>query len=157
METLRTLRHKASPSTNNNGNTKSQSPQMRAKQLTVKERIARRAAKPIIQGRQFKWISPAVKLQEMDVDMSRVRARRDMLEGDEEGVDESHSLFSHALSTSALLNLSLPFIAFSRSIEPKARSLPLVIYNRQAIVEAICIALRGKKGDVELCGEGILE
>jgi U3 small nucleolar RNA-associated protein 20 len=153
--TLRTLRHSASYSrstTDKPAKTRSTA------SLSVKEQIARRAAKPLIQGRQFKWISPAQRMKEMQVDMSRVRDRRDMLEGEEEaGTDETHSLFAHSLSRSALINLSLPFIAFSRNVEPKARSLPLVIHHRHAIVTAICSAMRGAQKDVELCGEAILE
>lgn len=126
--------------------------------LTVKEKIARRSAKPLIQGRQFKWISPAQKLKEMNVDMARVRDRRDGIEGeDAAGVDETHSLFSHSLGASCLLNLTLPFIAFFRLLEPRSRSLPLVVYHREAIVKTICSTLRGKTSDVELCGESILE
>lgn len=152
-KSLRTLRHSASsirsPSVAKTRSTAS---------LTVKEQIARRAAKPLIQGRQFKWISPAQRMKDMTVDLGRVQDRREMLEGEDAGgVDESHSLFAHALTTSALLNLTLPFIAFSRSLYTKARSLPLVIYHRHAIVQAICLALQGKKADVELCGEQILE
>lgn len=151
---MRSLRHSAASNRSKGSSAKTRA----TASLTVKEQIARRSAKPLIQGRQFKWISPAQKMKEMNVDMARVRDRRDMLEGDDAaGVDETHSLFAHALTTSALLNLSLPFIAFSRSIEPKARSLPLVIHHRQAIVAAICSTLRGKKNDVELCGEQVLE
>ena len=153
--TLRTLRHVASKSpSSSSSSTKTLS---RASQLSVKQRIALRAAKPLIQGRQFKWISPAVKLQQMDVDMERVRSRRDMLEGENEDVDESHSLFGNALMGMAQLNLSLPFIKFSRSVQEKSRSLPLVIYHMESIVRSICEALRGSKLEVELCGEGILE
>lgn len=156
--TLRTLRHGAA--TTSAGSPTSKQPKLRATAaLTVKEQIARRAAKPLIQGRQFKWISPAQRINEMQVDMSRVRDRRDMLEGEDDDSkdDETHSLFAHSLQTSQLINLTLPFIAFSRSVSSKARSLPLVIHHRQAIVQAVCEALKGNQHDVELCGEAILE
>ena len=155
--TLRSLRHSASTSrdastTNRSGKTRSTA------SLTVKEKIARRSAKPLIQGRQFKWISPAQKMKEMTVDMARVRDRRDGLEGDDAGgVDETHSLFSHSLGASCLLNLTLPFIAFFRSLEPLSRSLPLVVYHRENIIKTICATLRASPASVELCGESILE
>lgn len=155
--TLRTLRHGAT--TKHGATSKSTKPERATAALSVKEQIARRAAKPLIQGRQFKWISPAQRINEMQVDMSRVRDRRDMLEGEDETTkdDQTHSLFAHALQTSQLINLTLPFLKFSRSIEPKARSLPLVIHHRAAIVQAVCEALKGNQHDVELCGEAILE
>ncbi|KAI5475348.1 Armadillo-type fold domain containing protein [Pseudohyphozyma bogoriensis] len=153
--TLRSLRHSAGVRTQS----PKASPKARATaSLTVKEQIARRAAKPLIQGRQFKWISPAQRMAEMTVDLARVRDQREMLEDEAAGVDdETHSLFGHALATSALLNLSLPFTAFSRVVEPKSRSLPLVIHHRDAIVTAICAALRAKQSDLELSGEHILD
>lgn len=92
------------------------------------------------------------------MDMSRVRDRREMLEGEEEAEgDETHSLFGTALGRSALINLTLPFIKFSRQVEPRSRSLPLVIHHREKIVGAICEALKGPQAEVELCGEAILE
>ncbi|KAK4705352.1 hypothetical protein P7C70_g863, partial [Phenoliferia sp. Uapishka_3] len=152
--TLRSLRHSAAAT-----RTAKPQPKTRATaSLTVKEKIARRAAKPIIQGRQFKWISPAQRMKEMNVDLSRVRDRREMLEDEAAaGDDETHSLFAHALATSAQLNLSLPFIAFSRAVESKSRSLPLVIHHREVIVQAVCSALRGPQVDVALCGEHIMD
>lgn len=97
-------------------------------------------------------------MKEMNVDMSRVRARRDGLEGDDaDGVDETHSLFSHSLGASCLLNLTLPFISFFRSLEPCSRSLPLVIHHRERIIKTICATLRGPAASVELCGETILD
>lgn len=152
--TLRTLRHGASSSSNRTA----AKPARATAALSVKEQIARRAAKPLIQGRQFKWISPAQKLKEMQVDMSRVRDRREMLEGEEEAADDqTHSLFGTGLQRSALINLTLPFIKFFRAVEPRSRSLPLVIHHREMIVGAICEALKGPQHDVELCGESILE
>lgn len=152
--TLRSLRHSANAKRTEKVTTKTRA----TAGLSVKEKIARRAAKPIIQGRQFKWISPAQRMKEMSVDMARVRDRREMLEDEAQaGDDETHSLFAHALATSAQLNLSLPFIAFSRQVEPKARSLPLVIHHREAIVAAVCAALRGPETAVALSGEHILE
>jgi U3 small nucleolar RNA-associated protein 20 len=129
------------------------------KGLTPQEALAKRAAKPLLaKGHHFKWHSQSQQMKEMTVDMQRVRERRDMLEGeDEAGEDETHSLFGTALGRSSLINLSLPFIAFSRSIEPKTRSLPLVIHHREAIVEAVCRVLRSSAHDIELCGETILE
>lgn len=151
---LRSLRHSAAATRQPKTSTKTRA----TASLSVKDKIARKAAKPIIQGRQFKWISPAQRIKDMNVDMTRVRDRREMLEGeDQAGDDEAHSLFSHALAASAQLNLSLPFIAFSRSVEPKARSLPLVIHHRQAIIHAICSALKRPHSEVELSGEHILE
>ena len=92
------------------------------------------------------------------MDMARVRDRRDGLEGDDAGgVDETHSLFSHSLGASCLLNLTLPFIAFFRSLEPLSRSLPLVVHHRENIVKTICATLRASPASVELCGESILE
>lgn len=127
--------------------------------LTPKEALAKRAAKPLLaKGHHFKWHSQAQQMKDMTIDMQRVRERRDMLEGEEEaGEDETHSLFGTALARSSLINLSLPFLAFSRPVQPKARSLPLVIHHRQAIVEAICSVLRSSSKEVELCGETILE
>lgn len=126
--------------------------------LSVKEIIKRRSMKPIIQGRQFKWISPFAKMKEMKVDLEGVKARRNRMEDEIDGLDdETHSLFYHALSASCLLNLSLPFIAFYRSIESKSRSLPLVIHHKEFIIKIICSSLRAPTAQVELCGETILE
>lgn len=82
-----------------------------------------------------------------------------MLEGEEDATedDEQHSGFATALNRSGLINLSLPFIAFFRTVEPKARTLPLVIHHRDKIVEAVCSALKSNQKDVELSGETILE
>lgn len=152
--TLRSLRHSAAATRPAKVVTKTRA----TASLTVKQKIARRAAKPIIQGRQFKWISPAQRMKDMSVDMGRVRDRREMLEDEAAaGDDETHSLFAHALATSQQLNLSLPFIAFSRQVEPKSRSLPLVTHHREAIVAAVCSALRSPQADVALSGEHILE
>lgn len=157
--TLRALRHTSN--TNNAKTTTSTrkdiAPQKATATLSVKEKIARRSLKPIIQGRQFKWISPAQKMKEMIVDLVAVRTRRNRLEGDQGQVDETHSLFSHALISSCLLNLSLPFVAFFRSLEPKSRSLPLVVHHRNDIVKSICTTLLSPAAQVDLCGETILE
>lgn len=156
--TLRSLRR-----TNDTGSKESsagrQRKESRLKGLTPQEAMAKRAAKPLLaKGHHFKWHSQAQQMKDMTVDLQRVRDRRDMLEGeDEAGEDETHSLFGTALGRSSLINLSLPFIAFSRSIEPKTRSLPLVIHHREVIVEAVCSALRSSAHDIELCGETILE
>lgn len=151
--TLRSLRH-AAPQSARAAPAKVRS----TANLTVKEKLARRGLKPLIQGRQFKWISPREKIKAMVVDLGAVRDRRNRLEGDTgEDLAETHSLFSHALNASCLLNLSLPFIAFYRSLEPKCRSLPLVIHNRDTIVKIICATLRGPTTQVELCGETLLE
>jgi U3 small nucleolar RNA-associated protein 20 len=124
----------------------------------VKEQIAKRASRPVIKGRQFKWISPAARIGKMKVDLDAVRDRREMLEGEEEGKeDEMHSLFGHALQQSLLINLSIPFNRFNRKIEKSTRSLPLVVHFRKEIVEALCEVLAGPSNEVELCGETILE
>ncbi|GAA5994163.1 hypothetical protein JCM5350_006337 [Sporobolomyces pararoseus] len=155
--TLRSLRHNASSS--NSSRPSKDSKKLRSTStLSVKEQIAKRASKPVIKGRQFKWISPAARIGKMKVDLDAVRDRREMLEGEEEGrEDEMHSLFGHALHQSLLINLSIPFNRFNRKIEKSTRSLPLVVHFRKEIVEAICEVLAGPSHEVELCGETILD
>ncbi|KAM0753788.1 hypothetical protein T439DRAFT_163472 [Meredithblackwellia eburnea MCA 4105] len=159
ITTLRTLRHDAASSTNaTSKNSSSPLSKNEAATMSVKQQIAKRMQKPLIQGRQFKWVSPAQSMRNMNVDLARVTERRQMLEReDEAGDDNSHSLFANALNTTALLNLSIPFVSFSRSVEPKARSLPLVIHHRSAIVQAICVALSAPQPDLELSAENILD
>ncbi|GAA6061993.1 hypothetical protein JCM10212_004271 [Sporobolomyces blumeae] len=155
--TLRTLRHNASAA-------ESSKPRKDARKLrstaalSVKDQIAKRGSKPLIKGRQFKWISPAERTRKMKVDLDGVRDRREMLEGEDEADDdEMHSLFGHALHQSLLINLSLPFNRFTRKIEKWTRSLPLVVHFRKEIVESICTVLAGPSHDVDLCGETILD
>ncbi len=155
--TLRTLRHDAKSSSPAKGRFSVRQPAA-ASLRTADERLAAAAQKPLVSGPLFRWKSPAEKLKSMKVDLGRVAATRAMLEREEEAEgDDQHSLFGNALANTQLINLSLPFIAFSRNIEPKTRSLPLVVHHRHAIVQAICYALKGSKRDVELCGEHILE
>ncbi|GAA5909110.1 Utp20p [Sporobolomyces salmoneus] len=155
--TLRSLRHNASSSSSSKPS-KDPKKLRSTSTLSVKEQIAKRASKPVIKGRQFKWISPAARIGKMKVDLDAVRDRRDMLEGEEEGrEDEMHSLFGHALHQSLLINLSIPFNRFNRKIEKSTRSLPLVVHFRKEIVEAICEVLAGPSHEVELCGETILD
>jgi len=154
--TLRTLRHDAKTSSPAKPSTARQP--AAASLRTADERLAAAAQKPLVSGPLFRWKSPAERMKAMKVDLGRVAATRAMLEREEEAEgDDQHSLFGHALANTQLINLSLPFIAFSRSIEPKTRSLPLVVHHRHAIVQAICYAMRASKREVELCGEHILE
>ncbi|KAK4055206.1 U3 snoRNP protein [Microbotryomycetes sp. JL201] len=155
--TLRSLRHDASAHAP--GRKRAAKPHAAA-QLTRRERIDKQGLKPLIKGRQFKFVSPAQRMRSMQVDMRRVQDRRDMLEGEDEALatdNEAHSLFGHALAQSHLNNLSLPFVKFYRAVEPKARSLPLVVHYRDDIVLAICSSLTLPLHDVELCGETILD
>lgn len=155
--TLRSLRHNASSSSSSKPS-KDPKKLRSTSSLSVKEQIAKRASKPVVRGRQFKWISPAARIGKMKVDLDAVRDRREMLEGEDEGKeDEMHSLFGHALHQSLLINLSIPFNRFNRNIEKSARSLPLVVHFRKEIVEAVCETLAGPSNEVELCGETILE
>ncbi|GAA5886649.1 hypothetical protein JCM16303_001398 [Sporobolomyces ruberrimus] len=155
--TLRSLRHNASSSSSSKPSKDSKKLRSTSS-LSVKEQIAKRASKPVVRGRQFKWISPAARIGKMKVDLDAVRDRREMLEGEDEGKeDEMHSLFGHALHQSLLINLSIPFNRFNRKIEKSARSLPLVVHFRKEIVEAVCETLAGPSNEVELCGETILD
>ncbi|GAA5956052.1 hypothetical protein JCM21900_002578 [Sporobolomyces salmonicolor] len=152
--TLRSLRHAASSSSKPKEPKKTRS----TASLSVAERIAKRAQKPLVKGRSFRFVSPAARLARMKVDLDAVRDRREMLEGEEEAKDdEMHSLFGHALQQSLLINLSLPFGRFFKKVEKSARSLPLVVHFRKDLVEAVCEVLAGPTKDVELCGETILD
>lgn len=94
----------------------------------------------------------------MDVDLTRLRERREMLESEDEAEDDAtHSLFGHALANSAQLNLSLPFARFYKALEPLSRSLPLVVHHRERIVKQLCQALLAPRNEIELAGETILE
>ncbi|GAA6011855.1 hypothetical protein JCM11491_000772 [Sporobolomyces phaffii] len=155
--TLRSLRHNAA-SAGSSRAAKDPKKLRSTSTLSVKEQIAKRASRPVIKGRQFKWISPAARIGKMKVDLDAVRDRREMLEGEDEGKeDEMHSLFGHALQQSLLINLSIPFNRFNRKIEKWTRSLPLVVHFRKDIVEALCEVLAGPSHEVELCGETILD
>ncbi|GAA5862548.1 hypothetical protein JCM1840_004222 [Sporobolomyces johnsonii] len=152
--TLRSLRHAASSTSKPKEPKKTRS----TASLSVAERIAKRAQKPLVKGRSFRFVSPAARLAKMKVNLDAVRDRREMLEGEDEAKDdEMHSLFGHALQQSLLINLSLPFGRFSKKVEKSARSLPLVVHFRKDLVEAVCEVLAGPTKDVELCGETILD
>lgn len=157
-KTLRSLRHNAGSSASSSRSKGTSQKKHAVAGMTPRERLDKQSQKPLIKGRQFKFVSPAQRMRDMQVDMQRVRERRDMLEGEEDADgNEAHSLFGHALAQSQLNNLSLPFVAFYRKVESKSRSLPLVVHYRNDIVEAICLALRADQKDVELCGQTILE
>ncbi|GAA5897320.1 hypothetical protein JCM6882_001857 [Rhodosporidiobolus microsporus] len=152
--TLRSLRHAASSSSKPKPEKKVRS----TASLSVAERIAKRSQKPLIKGRQFKFVSPADRLATMKVNLDAVRDRREMLEGEDEAEDDAmHSLFGHALAQSQLINLSLPFVRFSKKVEKWSRSLPLVLHFRQELVEAVCEALSSGTHEVELLGETLLD
>jgi U3 small nucleolar RNA-associated protein 20 len=152
--TLRSLRHAASSSSQQKPEKKLRS----TANLTVKEQIAKRMSKPLVKGKQFRFQSSVDKMANMRVDLDAVRDRREMLEGEEEAEDDAmHSLFGHALAQSQLINLSLPFVRFSKKVEKWSRSLPLVIHYRRELIEAVCDALNGGIKDAELLGESILE
>ncbi|GAA5834879.1 hypothetical protein JCM11251_002051 [Rhodosporidiobolus azoricus] len=152
--TLRSMRHAASSSSKPKAEKKVRS----TASLTVAERIAKRASKPLIKGRQFKFVSPADRMAAMKVDLDAVRDRREMLEGEDEAEDDTmHSLFGHALAQSQLINLSLPFVRFSKKVEKWSRSLPLVVHFRKELVEAVCEALSNGMHDTELLGETVLD
>ncbi|KAM0793473.1 hypothetical protein ACM66B_000915 [Microbotryomycetes sp. NB124-2] len=161
QKTLRSLRHNATSSSKpSHGSGSKQAKPHAVANMSRRERLDKQAQKPLIKGRQFKFVSPAQRMRQMQVDMQRVQDRRDMLEGEDEALaqdNEAHSLFGHALAQSHLNNLSLPFVKFYRSVEPKARSLPLVVHYRDDIVDAICSSLTLPLTDVELCGETILD
>ncbi|GAA6031952.1 hypothetical protein JCM8097_003358 [Rhodosporidiobolus ruineniae] len=154
--TLRSMRHAAASSSKPKADKKVRSA---AQQLSVKERIAKRAEKPLIKGRQFKFVSPADRLASMKVDLDAVRDRREQLEGEDEAGDDDamHSLFGHALQQSLLINLSLPFVRFSKKVDKWSRSLPLVVHFRKELLEAFCEALSSSSKDVELLGETLLD
>ncbi|GAA5969246.1 hypothetical protein JCM11641_007524 [Rhodosporidiobolus odoratus] len=152
--TLRSLRHAASSSAKPKADKKLRS----TASLTVAERIAKKAEKPLIKGNSFRFKSPADKLAKMKVDLDSVRDRREMLEGEEEAEDDTmHSLFGHALAQSQLINLSLPFVRFSKKVEKWTRSLPLVVHFRKEITEAVCEAMSSGTKDLELLGETLLD
>ncbi|GAA6006564.1 hypothetical protein JCM10207_004975 [Rhodosporidiobolus poonsookiae] len=154
QSTLRSLRHAASSSASPKPSKKLRS----TASLSVQDRIAKRQEKPLIKGRQFKFQSPADRIASMRVNLDAVRDRREMLEGEDDADDDSmHSLFGHALTQSQLLNLSLPFVRFTKKVEKWTRSLPLVVHFRKEIVEAVCEALSNGAKDVELLGETVLD
>ncbi|GAA5859644.1 hypothetical protein JCM8547_006176 [Rhodosporidiobolus lusitaniae] len=154
QSTLRSLRHAAPSSAQPKPDKKLRS----TASLTVAERIAKRAEKPLIKGKQFRFQSPADKLAAMKVDLDAVRDRREMLEGEAEAEDDAmHSLFGHALQQSQLINLSLPFVRFSKKVNKWSRSLPLVIHFRRELVQAVCEALSAGIKDAELLGETVLD
>ncbi|BGP12578.1 hypothetical protein JCM10213_004835 [Rhodosporidiobolus nylandii] len=152
--TLRSLRHAASSGSKPKADKKVRS----TASLSVAERIAKRAEKPLIKGNNFRFVSPAARLAKMKVDLEGVRDRREMLEGEEEAEDDAmHSLFGHALAQSQLINLSLPFVRFQKKVEKWSRSLPLVVHFRRELVEAFCEALGAGTKDLELLGETLLD
>ncbi|GJN92260.1 hypothetical protein Rhopal_005290-T1 [Rhodotorula paludigena] len=152
--TLRSLRHSAASSSSPKPSKKVRS----TASLSVAERLAKRAEKPLVKGNNFRFVAQTERLAKMKVDLDAVRERRDMLEGEDEAQeDDMHTLFGHALQQTQLINLSLPFTRFSRRVEPWSRSLPLVVHYRRELVEAICEVLSSGAKEVELCGESILD
>ncbi|EGU13301.1 hypothetical protein RTG_00465 [Rhodotorula toruloides ATCC 204091] len=152
--TLRSLRHAASSTSS-----PKPAPKVRSTaSLTVAERIAKKAEKPLVKGRSFRFVAPSDRIAKMKVDLEGVRDRREQLEGEDEAQeDDMHTLFGHALQQSQLIDLSLPFGRFSRKVDKWSRSLPLVVHYKKEIVEAVCEALSSGSKDVELCGETILD
>ncbi|BGP36520.1 U3 snoRNP protein [Rhodotorula kratochvilovae] len=153
--TLRSLRHAA-------GAASSPKPQKKVRStatLSIKERIAKRAEKPLIKsGRNFRFVAPTDRIAAMKVDLEAVRDRREMLEGEDEAdADDMHTLFGHALQQSQLINLSLPFIRFTRTVERMSRSLPLVVHYRRELIEAVCELLSSGSKELELAGESVLD
>ncbi|GAA5866298.1 hypothetical protein JCM3774_006608 [Rhodotorula dairenensis] len=154
--TLRSLRHAAA--TSSAAGAKPPKKVRSTASLTVAEKIAKRGAKPLVKGNNFRFVAPSDRLAKMKVDLEGVRDRREMLEGEEDAeADDMHTLFGHALQQSQLINLSLPFIRFSKRVEPHSRSLPLVLHYRRQLVEIICQTLSGPANEVELCGESVLD
>ncbi|GAA5980986.1 hypothetical protein JCM10908_003941 [Rhodotorula pacifica] len=154
--TLRSLRHAASTSSSNGA--KAAKKVRSTASLTVAEKIAKRGAKPLVKGNNFRFVAPSDRLAKMKVDLEGVRDRREMLEGEDDAeADDMHTLFGHALQQSQLINLSLPFIRFSKRVEPHSRSLPLVLHHRRELIEVVCQYLAGPSSEVELCGESILD
>ncbi|KAL7340922.1 armadillo-type protein [Rhodotorula toruloides] len=152
--TLRSLRHAASSTSS-----PKPAPKVRSTaSLTVAERIAKKAEKPLVKGRSFRFVAPSDRIAKMKVDLEGVRDRREQLEGEDEAQeDDMHTLFGHALQQSELIDLSLPFGRFSRKVDKWSRSLPLVVHYKKEIVEAVCEVLSSGSKDVELCGETILD
>ena len=156
--TLRSLRHAAAATSTAAAGGKPAKKVRSTASLTVAEKIAKRGAKPLVKGNNFRFVAPSDRLAKMKVDLEGVRDRREMLEGEDDAeADDMHTLFGHALQQSQLINLSLPFIRFSKRVEPYSRSLPLVLHYRRELVEVICQTLSGPSNEVELCGETILE
>lgn len=156
--TLRSLRHAAASNSTAAAGGKPAKKVRSTASLTVAEKIAKRGAKPLVKGNNFRFVAPSDRLAKMKVDLEGVRDRREMLEGEDDAeADDMHTLFGHALQQSQLINLSLPFIRFSKRVEPYSRSLPLVLHYRQELIEVICQTLSGPSNEVELCGETILE
>ncbi|BGP21593.1 armadillo-type fold domain containing protein [Rhodotorula toruloides] len=152
--TLRSLRHAASSTSSLKPTPKVRS----TASLTVAERIAKKAEKPLVKGRSFRFVAPSDRIAKMKVDLEGVRDRREQLEGEDDAQeDDMHTLFGHALQQSQLIDLSLPFGRFSRKVDRWSRSLPLVVHYREEIVEAVCEVLSSGSKDVELCGETILD
>ncbi|GAA5945352.1 hypothetical protein JCM3775_002195 [Rhodotorula graminis] len=160
--TLRSLRHEAAAQAAAGGSSSSTRPDKKVRStatMTVKERLAKKRLNPLIKsGRNFRFVAPTDRIAAMKVDLAAVRDRREMLEGEDiaEG-DDMHTLFGHALQQSQLINLSLPFVRFSRKVERMSRSLPLVVHYRRDLVQAICEVLSGGSKEVELAGETVLD
>ncbi|KAK4057573.1 U3 snoRNP protein [Microbotryomycetes sp. JL221] len=176
-KTLRSLRHSAATTSSSSSSNARHHKQHAASQLTRQQRINQQ--KPIIKGRQFKFKSPAQQMRSIQVDLQRVQDRRTQLEGedddqldfqgqgrdndedeDEDDDDErnSRTLFGQALRQSQLNNLSLPFVMLCRKLEPKTRSLPLVVHYKHDIVYELCSSLSQQPlKDIELCGQTVLD
>ncbi|SCV68516.1 BQ2448_637 [Microbotryum intermedium] len=145
--------------------------------LTPAQRIALHAQKPVIKGPQFRWRSPAQIMASTQINLESVQARREMLHQADTtttaatlqgGVPETTpteadfqtTLFGQSLQASQLINLSLPFLAFTREIGNKASSLPLVIHYRKSIVDSLCEPLsldKHTRSEIELCAETLLD
>ncbi|GAA5903256.1 hypothetical protein JCM8208_002254 [Rhodotorula glutinis] len=160
--TLRSLRHEAAAAAAAGGSPASHKPDKKVRStatMTVKERLAKKRLNPLIKsGRNFRFVAPTDRIAAMKVDLAAVRDRREMLEGEDvaDG-DDMHTLFGHALQQSQLINLSLPFVRFSRKVERMSRSLPLVVHYRRDLVQAVCEVLSGGSKEVELAGETVLD
>ncbi|SCZ90492.1 BZ3500_MvSof-1268-A1-R1_Chr1-3g02022 [Microbotryum saponariae] len=173
--TLRTLRHHASTGSNAASSTGPVPAPNAMSTLTPAERIALHAQKPVIKGPLFRWKSPAQLIAATQVDLQRIQARREMLhqadtsststapelsEPTTEGDHFQTTLFGQSLQASQLINLSSPFIAFTRDVGKKASSLPLVVHYRKQIVGSLCDALslgKHSRSEIELCAETILD
>lgn len=153
---LRSQRHEERQRSGDGSSSKKKRSSDKRQKLSVKEQIALKAQKPLVQGRQFKFISPAARMRSLDVDLARVRSRAETLAKEDE-TSTQQTLFGTALESTTLLNLSRPFVTFWRKTEKISKSLPLVVHHRDEIVDALCEGLRAPPGDLLLVGETLLE